>query len=110
MTMIAMMIGLIAVAAAYTCYGGIRSGITTDVTQFVLIAIGLVSTLGLMLHILPVGEAVRVVSETKGEAGFNPLASENFGPVYVMWMIFVAGIVCSAVWADATHPRAVRKG
>jgi SSS family solute:Na+ symporter len=100
-TMMAMMIGLIAVAAAYTCYGGMRSVITTDVTQFVLIVVGLVAALVMMLQILPAEEASRVISETKGKAGFDPFINENFGPLYVLWMIFVAGIVSSAVWPTA---------
>ncbi|MCS1407945.1 MAG: hypothetical protein M2R45_01108 [Verrucomicrobia subdivision 3 bacterium] len=38
----------------------------------------------------------------KGEAGFNPLAKGNgFGPSYVVWMFFTAGLVSCAIWPTA---------
>jgi SSS family solute:Na+ symporter len=39
-----------------------------------------------------------VVGEIHGEAGFNPFSGEGFGPAYIVWMIFAAGIVSCAVW------------
>jgi SSS family solute:Na+ symporter len=36
-----------------------------------------------------------------GEAGFNPFDSEGFGLSYVLWMMFVAGLVGGAVWPTA---------
>ncbi|MGL4398203.1 MAG: sodium:solute symporter family protein [Hyphomicrobium sp.] len=100
-TMTSLMIGLIVIAAGYTCYGGMRSVITTDVFQFVLIIAGLVSATLAMLAIVPVETAVATVAEKKGVAGFNPFANEHFGMTYVLWMVFVAGIVSSAIWPTA---------
>jgi solute:Na+ symporter, SSS family len=99
--MVAMMIGLVVIAAAYTCYGGMRAVITTDVLQFVLIVVGMSAAVAALLQVVPMERAVAVVSEQKGEGGFNPFINESFGPVYVLWMVFVAGVVSSAIWPTA---------
>ena len=96
-----MMVVLVVIAVAYTCYGGMRSVIMTDVFQFILILAGVVIAIVFMLGIIPWEKAVSVVSSQKGEAGFNPVINEDFGPTYMLWMVLVAGIVSSAIWPTA---------
>ncbi|MGB2722781.1 MAG: hypothetical protein WBC54_23795, partial [Rhodococcus sp. (in: high G+C Gram-positive bacteria)] len=47
-----LMVGLVAIAVVYTCYGGMRSVITTDVFQFVLMVVGVVAAIGFLLQIV----------------------------------------------------------
>lgn len=96
-----LMIALVGLAVAYTAFGGMRSVIATDVFQFVVMVIGLVMAILVLLTIVPLEDATRVVAAEKGPGGFDPLQNESFGPGYVLWMVFVAGIVSSAVWPTA---------
>jgi solute:Na+ symporter, SSS family len=101
MSVNALMVALLITAVAYTAYGGMRSVIATDVLQFVLIVAGLAIALVVLLQVVPLSEAVRAVSLTKGQSGFDPLAAESFGLTYVLWMVLVAGVVSSAIWPTA---------
>ncbi|MGH1417988.1 MAG: sodium:solute symporter family protein [Hyphomicrobiaceae bacterium] len=97
----ALMVVLVVIAVVYTCYGGMRSVITTDVFQFVLMVVGIVAAIVFLLQVVPLQMAVEAVTQKKGDAGFNPLENENFGMTYVMWMVLVAGVVSSAIWPTA---------
>ncbi|MEL7047422.1 MAG: hypothetical protein AAFO75_00415, partial [Pseudomonadota bacterium] len=87
-----LMIGLVVIAVMYTAYGGMRSVIATDVFQFVLMVGALLGGAILLTTIVPVGETVAIIDQQKGVAGFDPIANENFGIPYIIWMIFVAGV------------------
>ena len=102
----ALMVVLLVTAVAYTAYGGMRSVIATDVLQFVLIIVGLSVALVVVLQVVQWDEAVRAVSQTKGQAGFDPLAAESFGLTYVLWMVLVAGVVSSAISTACSVSRA----
>lgn len=95
------MIGLIGLAVLYTALGGMRTVVITDIVQFVLLSAGLVIALAYAAYIVPPQSAVEVVADRMGTAGFNPLEEKTFGLSYVLWMIFVAGIVSAAVWPTA---------
>ncbi len=97
----AVMITLIVVAVVYTCYGGMRSVVLTDIFQFILLAIGLIIACIYLSNAVGFDAAVEAVNAKKGAGGFDPLKSEGFGPTYVLWMIFVAGVVSSAIWPTA---------
>lgn len=96
-----LMVSLIVFAVLYTCYGGMRSVIITDIFQFVLLAAGLLGAVVFLTQIIPVDTAVTLVQENKGTAGFDPISNENFGIDYVMWMVLVAGVVSAAIWPTA---------
>ena len=97
----AVMVTLIVIAVAYTCYGGMRSVVLTDIFQFILLAIGLTIACIYLSQLVGVETAVEAVGAKKGAGGFDPLQNETFGITYVLWMIFVAGIVSSAIWPTA---------
>ncbi len=97
----ALMIVLIGVAVLYTCYGGMRSVIITDVFQFVLLAAGLLFAVVFLTRLIPLDQAVSLVKEHKGVGGFDPFANESFGLSYVLWMVLVAGVVSAAIWPTA---------
>ncbi|RME98277.1 MAG: hypothetical protein D6773_14665 [Alphaproteobacteria bacterium] len=96
-----LMIALILVSVAYTCYGGMRSVIITDIFQFVLLAAGLLIAVYYLTDIISFDRAVEVVAAQKGGSGFDPIANENFGPAYALWMVLVAGVVSAAIWPTA---------
>lgn len=98
---IGLMIALVAVAVAYTAFGGMRSVVATDVLQFILLTFGVLVAIAAMLAVVPFGDVVAAVSRVKGSGGFDPVANPSFGPAYMMWMILVAGVVSSAIWPTA---------
>lgn len=100
-TLIALMLGLVILAAAYTMVGGMRTVIATDVVQFVLMIAGLVLALVFVVQTVSISTTITTVSNLKGRAGFDPFVSESFGLSYVLWMVLVAGVVSSAVWPTA---------
>lgn len=97
----ALMVTLIAGAVLYTCYGGMRSVIITDIFQFVLLSAGLLFALLFLTRLVPLDQAITIVREHKGVGGFDPFANESFGLSYVLWMILVAGVVSAAIWPTA---------
>ncbi len=97
----ALMVSLILISVVYTCYGGMRSVIITDIFQFVLLSAGLLIAVVFLNSIIPLEQAIAVVTEKKGAAGFDPIANPNFGASYAMWMVLVAGVVSAAIWPTA---------
>ena len=96
-----LMVTLIAIAVLYTCYGGMRSVIITDIFQFVLLGAGLIAAIVFMTGIIPLSEAIEIVAAKKGAGGFDPFTNANFGPSYALWMVLVAGVVSAAIWPTA---------
>ncbi|MGD9784778.1 MAG: sodium:solute symporter [Hyphomicrobiaceae bacterium] len=96
-----LMVVLVSIAVVYTGYGGMRSVVATDVFQFVLLVFGVVLAIAMLLSVVPMSEVVAAVAREKGRAGFDPIANENFGLSYVLWMVLVAGVVSSAIWPTA---------
>lgn len=97
----ALMVGLVGVAVVYTAFGGMRAVVATDVFQFVVLVLGIVVAIVAVLMVVPIQSVVEAVSRQKGAGGFDPFVNDNFGAGYVLWMIFVAGVVSSAVWPTA---------
>lgn len=96
------MTALIVLVVAYTMLGGMVSVVLTDYVQFVVLSFGLLFACALAVGEVGWDRAVSVVQTVHGEAGFNPLAQgAGFGPSYVVWMIFTAGLVSCAVWQTA---------
>jgi SSS family solute:Na+ symporter len=95
------MIALIAISVAYTCYGGMRSVIATDLFQFVVLSAGLIVVVVFLHGVIPFDQAVAAVQAKKGTGGLNPFVNASFGFTYVMWMVLVAGIVSAAIWPTA---------
>jgi len=96
-----LMVVLIAVAVLYTSYGGMRSVIITDIFQFILLSAGLLFAVVFLTNLIPLDQAISIVRENKGTGGFDPIANENFGLSYVLWMILVAGVVSASIWPTA---------
>ncbi len=94
--------GLLIVVLFYTCLGGMYSVIITDFIQFCVIALGLLMVVGFILSQVGLELMFETVLAKKGIAGFDPLAQNStFGPLYVLWMLFTAGLVSCAIWPTA---------
>jgi len=85
----------------YTTLGGMISVVITDYVQFVILSAGMLVACGLAVRHLGWGNIVDTVRASYGDAGFDPFHAEGFGPSYVIWQIFVAGLVSCAVWQTA---------
>lgn len=93
---------MLALVLAYTILGGMVSVVLTDYIQFVVLSLGIILTCGLALNALGWDTIVATVREVHGRAGFDPThEGAGFGLSYVIWMVFAAGIVSSAVWQTA---------
>ena len=92
---------LLGLVLLYTILGGMISVVITDYIQFIILAFGLLAACLLAINELGWEQIVTSVQSLKGEAGFNPFHSEGFGLDYVVWMMFVAGLVSCAVWQTA---------
>jgi len=92
---------LILLVLAYTILGGMVSVVITDYMQFVVLSFGMLLSCALAVHYLGWSSLIETVKTVHGDAGFNPLHSEGFGPSYITWQIFVAGLVSCAIWQTA---------
>jgi SSS family solute:Na+ symporter len=95
------MTALILLVLFYTTMGGMIAVVITDYVQFVVLSFGMLLACGFALQHLGWVEILESVEVVHGEAGFDPFHGEGFGPGYVVWMIFTAGIVSCAVWQTA---------
>jgi SSS family solute:Na+ symporter len=95
------MTSLILLVLAYTILGGMVSVVITDYVQFVVLSFGMLAACGFAMHHLGWEKIVGAVDAVHGAAGFNPFHGGGFGPSYVVWMIFTAGLVSCAVWQTA---------
>lgn len=95
----AVMIALLGLVLFYTVLGGMVSVVLTDYVQFVVLSFGLLLATAYAIWQIGWNNIFDVVKDHMGPAGFNPLVAESsFGPEYVIWMIFAAGIVGCALW------------
>lgn len=91
---------LLGMVLLYTTLGGMVSVVVLDYIQFVVLSFSLLATSVLAIIHLGWGNIIESVSQLKGEAGFNPFISEEFGTSYVIWMFFL-GLVNCAIWQTA---------
>lgn len=93
---------LLVLVLIYTVLGGMVSVVLTDYVQFVVLSFGLITATAFAVAKIGWGEIVNAVGTIHGISGFDPLIEgSGFGPAYVMWMIFTAGLVSCAVWQTA---------
>ncbi len=92
---------LISLVLVYTILGGMVSVVITDYIQFVVLSFGMLFVCGYAVGNLGWDPIVETVKTVHGEAGFDPLNQEGFGPAYMLWMLFTFGLVSCAVWPTA---------
>ena len=92
---------LLALVLVYVMLGGMMAVVVTDYVQFVTLSLGLLVACWFALREVGWQALVQTVESVHGDAGFNPLDESGFGPSYVVWMIFTAGLVSCAIWQTA---------
>ena len=93
---------LLLLVLSYTILGGMVSVVITDYIQFVILSFGIILACGIAVNKLGWHNIVETVRTVHGDPGFDPFHhGGDFGPSYVVWMIFTAGIVGCAVWQTA---------
>ena len=93
---------LLALVLLYTVLGGMVSVIITDYLQFVVLSFGVLIVTGLCILNLGWDNIFNTIAAEMGEKGFDPLdPAGGFGVEYVLWMLFTAGLVGSALWPTA---------
>lgn len=96
------MTALLGLVLFYTVLGGMVSVVITDYIQFVVLSFGMFVACAMAVNQLGWTNIVHGVREIHGNAGFNPFVEgTGFGPSYVVWMVFTAGVVSCAVWQTA---------
>lgn len=91
---------LLLLVLVYTILGGMISVIITDYLQFVVLSVGLLLACGFAVSELGWSNIIDGITSLKAAAGFDPFTSKEFGPDYVVWMIFL-GLVSCAIWQTA---------
>ena len=97
----AVMTVLLILVLIYTILGGMVSVVITDYLQFIVLAFGMLLTCLLALREVGWERIVESVTVVHGKAGLDPFDADGFGPTYIVWMIFTAGLVSCAVWQTA---------
>jgi len=92
---------LVLLVLAYTILGGMVSVVITDYMQFVVLSFGMIVACAFALNAVGWSTVVDTVQVVHDNAGFDPLDTEGFGPTYIVWQIFVAGLVSCAIWQTA---------
>jgi len=95
------MTAMLVAVLVYTVLGGMVSVVLTDYLQFVLLSVVSLLACAIALRHIGWSSLIETVKEVHGEAGFNPLENAGFGPTYILWMIFAAGLVSCAIWPTA---------
>lgn len=92
---------LIVLVLLYTILGGMVSVVITDYIQFVVLSFGMLLACFFALQQVGWSNIVEAVRSVHQDAGFNPFDTKGFGPTYVVWQVFVAGLVSCAIWQTA---------
>lgn len=86
-----MMMGLLAMVALYTIFGGMLSVLVTDFLQFVVMSVGLIAVTVLVLYEVGWERLAATVAAEHGPGGFNPLVHPELGWPYVLGQVLVTG-------------------
>ena len=74
---------LVVLVLIYTVLGGMLSVLVTDYLQFLVMGIGLVVVSLVVFSNTGWENVVTTVENQRGSGGFNPLTSEDMGPIYI---------------------------
>ncbi len=85
----------------YTVLGGMVSIVIVDYTQFVVLGGATVIATIWVLTQISWGDITSAVVAERGLAGLNPVASDGYGWLYILWMIYM-GVAAGSLWATAT--------
>src|SRR5439155_6743923 len=73
----------------YTVLGGMVSVVITDFIQYVLLSVATILVSVYAVYYAGWGRIVEKVTQTMGEAGFNPLVNPKFGLTFIIWQVLL---------------------
>jgi len=105
---------LIVIVLIYTVLGGMVSVVLTDFVQFLMLSIGLVGGTYFVFAKVGWGNIISTIQTNMGDGGFSPIVNEDFGWMWLVYMLSVCLIGC--VWQpeasraySSESPRVVKR-
>src|SRR5499425_751907 len=73
----------------YTVLGGMVSVVITDFLQYVLLSVATILVSAYAVYHAGWGHIISKVSNTMGQAGYNPIVNAKFGLTFLLWQILL---------------------
>jgi SSS family solute:Na+ symporter len=87
--LVAVMTVILLLELVYTVLGGMVSVVITDFIQYVLLSVATILVSVYAVYYAGWGRIVDKVTQTMGEAGFNPLVNPKFGLTFIIWQVLL---------------------
>jgi SSS family solute:Na+ symporter len=87
--LVAVMTVILLLELVYTVLGGMVSVVITDFIQYVLLSVATILVSIYAVYHAGWGRIVEKVTQTMGEAGFNPLVNPKFGLTFIIWQVLL---------------------
>src|SRR5436309_7496011 len=87
--LVAVMTVILLLELVYTVLGGMVSVVITDFIQYVLLSVATILVSVYAVYYAGWGRIVEKVTQTMGEAGFNPLVNPKFGLTFIIWQVLL---------------------
>jgi solute:Na+ symporter, SSS family len=87
--LVAVMTVILLLELVYTVLGGMVSVVITDFIQYVLLSVATILISVYAVYYAGWGRIVEKVTQTMGEAGFNPLVNPKFGLTFIIWQVLL---------------------
>jgi solute:Na+ symporter, SSS family len=87
--LVAVMTVILLLELIYTVLGGMVSVVITDFIQYVLLSVATILVSVYAVYYAGWGRIVDKVTQTMGEAGFNPLVNPKFGLTFIIWQVLL---------------------
>jgi len=73
----------------YTVLGGMVSVVITDFLQYVLLSVATILVSAYVVYHAGWGQIISKVSNTMGQAGYDPMANSKFGLTFLVWQVLL---------------------
>jgi SSS family solute:Na+ symporter len=87
--LVAVMTVILLLELVYTVLGGMVSVVITDFIQYVLLSVATILVSVYAVYYAGWGRMVAKITQTMGEAGFNPLVNPKFGLTFIIWQVLL---------------------
>ena len=87
--LVAVMTVILLLELVYTVLGGMVSVVITDFIQYVLLSVATILVSVYAVYYAGWGRIVEKVTQTMGQAGFDPLVNPKFGLTFIIWQVLL---------------------
>src|SRR2546425_11283771 len=87
--LVAVMTVILLLELVYTVLGGMVSVVITDFVQYVLLSVATILVSVYAVYYAGWGRIVEKVTQTMGQAGFDPLVNPKFGLTFIIWQVLL---------------------